>query len=328
MLKLIKNNKALTQELISGLSPIRLSNYKKFFKTTSDEQVLGLYHWNEELSSVFFRTISIIEVLLRNQFHRALSLRYGAIGEIGSKDWYEFLSLNDLSKKKIQEVTHERYRGQLRPRRRLLSPDDVVSRLTFGFWLHLIDVSTDTNEQAVDWGSILPEMLPGHRQKQPTYWRKQKHQDALFTRLKMCNDLRNRIAHHEPIWKLGPLKEEKRARAGVKIETLVDPPRNASEALVRLRLHHERLLELLSWLSPKVATYYRDSELCLCCSYLLEESTLLAYKNGRYWQELDLAMLGSFRKFRKTLRYSARHKQPVRIIDGELLLGYLRIRPF
>lgn len=328
MLKSIKNDKALIQELISGLSPIRLSNYKKFFKTVSDEEVLGLYQWNEELSSVFFRTISIIEVLLRNQFHRALSVRYGALEDRESRNWYEFLNLNDLSKAKIQAITHERTNKQLKPRSPLPSPDDVVSRVTFGFWPHLIDVSTDVNGQVVDWGCILPEILPGHRQKQATYWRKQKHQDVLFTRLQMCNYLRNRIAHHEPIWKLGPLKEEKRPRAGVTIKNVESAPRTTSEALARLRLLHERLLELLSWLSPNVATYYRGSELCLCCQYLLQETTLLAYKNGWYSHELDLAMVGSFRKLRKALRYSARHKQPIRIIDGEFLLGYLKIKPF
>ncbi|MDT9120960.1 hypothetical protein RSW84_26335, partial [Escherichia coli] len=86
--------------------------------------------------------------------------------------------------------------------------------LTFGFWPRLLDLKKDALHQNIDWGSILLDVLPGHPQRQATHWAKQKHQDGLFARLDLCNGLRNRIAHHEPIWKLGELMTEGRPRPG------------------------------------------------------------------------------------------------------------------
>ena len=69
MLNQIKVNQSRDKELIAAISPIRLSNYRHFFNVNTDAQVLRLYHWNEELSSVLFRMISMIEIVLRNKFH-------------------------------------------------------------------------------------------------------------------------------------------------------------------------------------------------------------------------------------------------------------------
>jgi len=81
--------------------------------------------------------------------------------------------------------------------------------------------------------AILPEMLPGHRQRQVTHWVKRKHQDALFARLDLCDALRNRIAHHEPVWKLGPLMTESRARSGKPLIVEEPAPSGPTEALLK-----------------------------------------------------------------------------------------------
>ncbi|WP_175730667.1 Abi family protein [Burkholderia ambifaria] len=325
MLKQIKGNASGNLARIQALSHARLSNYRSFFGAADDAQALGLYQWNEDLSAVLFRTISQVEVVLRNRFHHAISLRYGTVGGHGSRDWYAHVALGAHSRSKITDVTHYKRGHQLLPRVPAPSPDDVVSRLTFGFWPHLLDLRKDVHNRPVDWGPILVDVLPGHRQRQATHWAKQKHRDAMFARLDLCNELRNRIAHHEPIWKLGPLMDEGRARPGVPLTIQAPPPSTPGEALARLQLLYGRVIELLAWLSPTVAAQYAASDMHLRCLNLLQPEALEAYKRTLPPAEIDLSNVGNLRALRKALRYAARRKQPVLVKDGRRLIGHLTV---
>jgi hypothetical protein len=327
MLKQIKGNTAGSLARIQALSHARLSNYRSFFGAADDVQALGLYQWNDDLSAVLFRTISLVEVVLRNKFHHAMSLRYGAVGTHASKDWYAHVALDAHSRSKITDITHYKRGGQMLPRVPAPSPDDVVSGLTFGFWPHLLDLKIDLNNQAVDWGPILVDVLPGHRQRQTTFWAKRKHRDTLFARLDLCNELRNRIAHHEPIWKLGPLLSEDRARQGVPLTIQAPAPMTPADALARLHLLYGRVTELLGWLSPVVAAQHTASDMHMRCQNLLHPQTLGVYQQCLPPAEIDLATEANLRTLRKALRYAARRKQPVVIKDGHRLIGLLTCIP-
>jgi len=323
MLKPAKTSPARLHARVAALSHARLSNYRTFFNAASNAELIGLYQWNDDLSAALFRTISLIEIVLRNQFHSAMSSRYGASGGYLSRDWFEHVELDAHARSKILKITHIKQGQQHIPRIPTPSPDDVVSGLTFGFWPHLLDLKKDLNSQPIPWGPILLDVLPGHRQQQPTYWAKQKHRDAFFARLDLCNELRNRIAHHEPIWKLGPLLNESRPRKDVPLIVQEPAPTTPQEALRRLTLFYSRVLELLSWLAPDVALEHSTSELHLRCLSLLRFETVCAYQQTRPCAEIDLANITKLRSLRKALRYAARHKQPVVIRDGQRLIGYL-----
>lgn len=327
MLKQIKTNAAGNLARIQALSRARLSNYRSFFGVADDAQVLALYQWNDELSAALFRTISLVEVVLRNQFHKAFSMRYGTVGGHGSKDWYAHVALGPLSQSKIKDITHYKQgtkQGTKQvPRTPAPSPDDVVSRLMFGFWPHVLDLSKDNQNQSIDWGPIILDVLPGHRQRVPAYWSKLKHRDALFSRLDLCNELRNRIAHHEPIWKLGPLMVEGRPRAGKALVVQALAPATPEEALARLRLLYGRIIELLGWLSPDMAAQHVNCELHLRCMGLMQPETLKAYQRTLAPAEINLATVRNMRTLRKALRYASRRQQPVLLKDGQRTIGHL-----
>jgi hypothetical protein len=323
MLKQIKNHAAGNLARIQALSHARLSNYRSFFGATDDAQALTLYQWNDELSATLFRTISQVEVVLRNQFHKAFSLRYGAVGVHGSKDWYAHVALGALSRAKIKDITHYKHGTHLLPRVPTPSPDDVVSGLTFGFWPHLLDLTQDAHHQPVDWGPIILDLLPGHRQRLVSQWAKPKHRDALFARLDLCNELRNRIAHHEPIWKLGALMTEGRPRQGKPLSVQAPAPTTPEDALARLRLLYGRVTELLGWLSLDMAAQHTSSELHLRCLSMLQPETLKAYQHALPPAEIDLATVPNLRALRKALRYASRRQQPVLIKDGHRTIGHL-----
>lgn len=327
----MKNNKQYTilanQAKIKALSHARLSSYRVFFNTQSDEEMLGLYQWNEELSAAIFRTISLTEIVLRNQCHTAMSMRYGVAGSTNSRDWYDHVDLNKLSRKKITDVTYTKHHQQSVPKVPVPSPDDVVSRLTFGFWPHLLDLRQDMAHQPIVWGPILLDILPGHRQRQVTHWSKQKHRDALFARFDLCNEIRNRIAHHEPIWKIGPLMEETRARRGNQPAIVAPAPTTPSEALGRLKLLYERLTELLGWLSPEMARAHALSDVHHKCISLLNLQALEAYRKTKLPVVLNLAQFKSNRSLRKALRLATRYQQPTLLMDGHRTLGHITCVP-
>lgn len=244
-------------ESIAALSGPRLGSYKAFFAPADDKELYGLYCWNEALAACLATLIRTIEVTMRNAFHRELSLRYGAAAGSVSSDWYNVLDLQRVSREKVQEITHRRGRGGLlSPRVPSPSPDDVVSKLTFGFWKHLPDVSQDIHGNSVDWGAILTALLPNHRKGSAPYWAKQRRQDELFARIDLVGDARNRIAHLEPLWKAGPLLEERRPRPNHPLQVVRPAPATAAEAIDRIKLVHNRAYELLFWLSSHRASDY------------------------------------------------------------------------
>jgi colanic acid biosynthesis protein WcaH len=107
--------------------------------------------------------------------------------------------------------------------------------------------------------------------------------------LDLCNEIRNRIAHHEPIWKLGPLMSETRARLHTKPAQVLPAPSNPKESLERLQLYYQRVTELMQWLSPALASAYRSGEVDARCRWLLAERTLDHYRRR---QPIDNARIG------------------------------------
>lgn len=268
------------QYLKQDLSLPRLSSYQHFFKPESPAELYGHYCWNEAISAAFFRLIGIVEITLRNKLHSALSHHYYNSNSIGSKasnDWYKALDLNLRSEENILKITHKRKKGGWQPKHPPVSHDDVISRLTYGFWPKVLDIQKDKTNKPVPWGQIIPAVLPYHRHKSDSYWKKVKHQDTLYARLEMVGSMRNRIAHFEPIWKQGDLFEETRERQNKIPKKLGNAPATDKEALDRLILIHERIQELLGWLSASRLKNYQSSYTFRQLNWLLSKSGKATY---------------------------------------------------
>jgi hypothetical protein len=299
---------------VKALSLARLRNYRTFFAAADDRAAYGLYCWNEAISSALSKVLGFTEIALRNQFHAALSSRYG-VGTTLSRDWYAHLRLNQKSADSVRKITHGRRRVgrafQLVPHIPAPSPDDVVSKLTFGFWPHILDVTHDNANQALDWSAILVDVAPGHRHNSNAFWSRQKHRDALFARIDFCKDLRNRIAHLEPVWKAGPLMTEGRPRTGVVIRVEHSAPSTPREALSRLQTTYDRVLDLLKWLSPDLHNVYMAGEAHPRFTALNQIPALEAYRRHgghRRVAPVDLNSHRSLRRLKKEFRnMSPRH---------------------
>lgn len=308
---------------LEDISQPRLSSYRTFFKPKDESALYGLYCWNEALSSCFMRLIGVLEISMRNRFHTALSsqiwVQGTSVGSVTANDWYNQLPLSTKSVNQIQKMTHERNRaGLLLPKINPPSSNQVIAGLTYGFWSKLLDVSHDNNKSKLDWGQILVNIVPNHHQKTADYWRKQAHQDALYARIELVGDLRNRVAHFEPIWKLKELKEEKRGRKGQPTPaTIASAPSTPSEAVKRLEELYRRTSQLLYWLSEERAADFMDSETNHFAHYLMTDDALDRYQQPLPRQGVRLSTVTKS----WGLKLKFRERGPVWISDKARLIG-------
>jgi len=174
---------SLFEQLIS--TP-RLDSYRGYFRATRLEAI-GLYLWNSELSANLAVLLGVFEVVLRNRLHLALS-RHHSRGASDSSPWYDSRTLDRSLQNKIAKV-------------RAVSPaasaNEIVSRVTFGFWPS-VAASIGDREAA----AILAVAFPFHPLSSARpYWTDARARKRALAYLYELQTLRNRIAHHEPLWK-------------------------------------------------------------------------------------------------------------------------------
>lgn len=288
---LIPKNLANT---VGTLSQDRIRSYKSYFGLTSDQEAFGLYLWNDQLSAAFFKIISILEVTLRNAFHRELSRHYNLYRSQGSafdNDWYEHLiNTNIITDRKtidqIRDVTHKRKRGSLTAKPGI-KPGDVIAQQTFGFWQNLIE-----KNNRIPWQAILFLALKDHFRKHQSYW-DQAAIDDLVIRLLEANNLRNRIAHHEPIWKF---KGKKHYKTQKQIYLAATTP---TDSINQMRVLNDRLVRLLGWFSEDRKNDYLSSHYKRHFDWLARRETIEIYKSLKPLESTPMSV--AKRNLRKVL---------------------------
>lgn len=160
---------------------------------------LELYEWNVELSAAFWEVIAVTEVVTRNAMHDQLTGVYGV-------HWYDDAAvLDDRSLRVIREAKSNARRGL--PKSAPLSPGKVVSEMSFGAWVALLDQGGDSTAKGrrlryhdTLWLPALQHAFPGGPG----------HQKKTNRGLRTVQRLRNRIGHHEKIFN-EPFKDTKLA---------------------------------------------------------------------------------------------------------------------
>ena len=151
------------------------------------------YQWNLQLAEAMLPSLNYLEVGLRNALNEVLVGLYGA-------DW--FLAIPPklgLSAADIRNVDNLKEDIQA-TKGYLAQHDDVLARLGFGFWVaffHKRYIAGLWSRGKNPLVSVFPHMNPSLRTR-----------ELIFARLRTIKALRNRIAHHEPIWKMTPTVDE------------------------------------------------------------------------------------------------------------------------
>lgn len=141
---------------------------------------LRLYCWDGEASRAFLSALRDFEVSMRNAFHARLAGRYGR------SDWWDSPRVR-LTTKGFQQVRSARLALQQELGAAGVTPDDMVAKLTLGFWVGL--TGRGQNYEMQFWNPALRHAFHGYRGRR----------GALQQQLDHVRRFRNRIGHHERI---------------------------------------------------------------------------------------------------------------------------------
>lgn len=173
-------------ELEASLSRERLGTY--LHATGGDrERAIKLDAWNTAVSAAFCGPLQGLEVTLRNAIHRRLAERHGETWYEGPNAGLDRGAVERIARAKLELARDGHGNG----------PPRIVASLSFGFWVSLlgpggrIDSARKANYEMTRWRSA----LRGTFTHCATLTRKEAHRP--FNALRA---LRNRIAHHEPLF--------------------------------------------------------------------------------------------------------------------------------
>lgn len=139
-----------------------------------------LYWWNVEVSAAFYGPLHCCELALRNALNDRMRVGFGRA------DWWTNAPLDPNGRRLVDKV--RRRCGQATARQnRLMTADDVVADLSFGFWVSLL-----SRGRSYDRNFWVPHL----HQAFPYYSGPRR---VLHRELQAMVLLRNRIMHHEPI---------------------------------------------------------------------------------------------------------------------------------
>jgi hypothetical protein len=166
-----------------ALSPDRLAPYEQ--AVSGDlAAAFSLYEWNMSASAALFETLGPVEVLLRNAIHDQLVTWHARRRLPGQ--WYDHAGLDVQGHKDVAKAKDRATRGGRDPERL----GKVIAELTLGFWRYLLA----KRYQASLWPAIVVAFAHQHDGSKVS-------RSAVHDDVQRLQVLRNRIAHHEPIYR-------------------------------------------------------------------------------------------------------------------------------
>ncbi|ELY3759819.1 Abi family protein [Cronobacter universalis] len=203
------------------ISKARLKTYIALTNHATLEECIGAYVWNKRVGAALFPLLQCLEVTLRNGIHNAASAHFNnpawfdPLTKLAGHDYFNSFMLqyphlvNDFYRKNIssgsrknKRVWISRHESMLKQAKEKLKSshkpqhaDAIVAELMLGFWVGMFEKNYHAlNSSDRLWphleSVVFPNLLPSER----------RHGDIL-NKLLPIKDLRNRVAHHEPIWK-------------------------------------------------------------------------------------------------------------------------------
>lgn len=172
--------------VIQTLSTDRFDTYLKAAGHNVD-RALNLYIWNARVGAAFHTPIQAVEVALRNCINKALLTKFGP-------NWWQnqaFTKLLSLERRADLDMVKRR----LQSKGLMISTAQIVAGLSFGFWVGLLSPAFNPDL----WSSQLRPTFP-HLPTTET-------RGTLFKFARDVATLRNRISHHEPIFKRNLLQD-------------------------------------------------------------------------------------------------------------------------
>lgn len=152
--------------------------------TQSLEEAISLYEWNAKVSAAFMLPLNYCEVSLRNGISEALSNTYGV-------DWYTQDTFH-------RSLTNSRNPRAFNPRNEAIAKSQkyqtvgkAIAEYKFVFWEHLLTQRYYDRVWHRNFSTIFPNITA------PT---QQAGLNRVRDNIEKIRKIRNRVAHHEPIF--------------------------------------------------------------------------------------------------------------------------------
>jgi hypothetical protein len=175
----------IIQAVRDALSPPRIETYERAVVVAGDigPAAIALYDWNAQISGAFMAPLHICEVVVRNAVSDALTALYG--------DRWPWSPVFEASLP-TSRFGYSPRRDLADARRGQVTTGKVIPELKFVFWQKMFTGRHDVRV----WEPHLRRVLPNlDASKSVADLRL-----AIYDELEEIRKLRNRIAHHEPIF--------------------------------------------------------------------------------------------------------------------------------
>ncbi|CAN1496688.1 hypothetical protein MCELHM10_00369 [Paracoccaceae bacterium] len=146
-----------------------------------DARALKLYEWNAQLGEAFHLPIQSVEIALRNRINAVLIASFGA-------DWWDDATFLALVEPRQSDAIRE-VRARISKRGQAVVTGQIVAGLSFGFWVAMLDARYNPRIWSHSLAIGFPDLPPT------------KTRDDLQKMSRQIANFRNRIWHHEPIFK-------------------------------------------------------------------------------------------------------------------------------
>lgn len=190
------------------------------------------------LCTSLYTPLHLLEIALRNSLHAGLTQHHN-----GNNRWYELEHAFRATEswKKAQEAVRRVAREKKGRPDDSDFPGRVVAELDFGFWTTLLTraYGSPTSKRR-HWNPLWPRLVTIVFPAFPNPSGSRDDRATLAKRFDNIRILRNRVFHHEPVWKGRP--EPKQAR------------------MIPLHDQYEEVIEALGWLCPEMVHVARRLE--------------------------------------------------------------------
>ncbi|GGD58874.1 hypothetical protein [Lacimicrobium alkaliphilum] len=125
-------------ELKRSLSPYKLNSYQSYLGCQTDKELIAAYMVLQSLQEKFYLPLQLVEVTLRNNINggiRDLLHNRGATTNQINR-WYNSVPVTQDS---TRQVAKAKQKASREVRGRGANHNDVIARLSFGFWVYLLD---------------------------------------------------------------------------------------------------------------------------------------------------------------------------------------------
>lgn len=170
-------NQAINNAIATSLSRARLDKYLQASGSDLD-LAIALYERNTRLAESFYTPLQALEICFRNHINDAMAASYGA-------DW---LTNGGAPLRGGTKLSIDRAASDLRQANVPITQPALVAELSFGFWVSLLGPGYD----ATIWRQACYRAF--------TQNGKHLSRKAVHGRANALRRIRNRIAHHEPIF--------------------------------------------------------------------------------------------------------------------------------